>query len=71
LLKKKVDEIDYTEIVYENGYRPDPEEEKSRREWTAYFILFMGVFILLRANIEFYRLRRMRNLVGSAAPPLV
>jgi hypothetical protein len=69
-LKKKVDEFDYSDIQYDNGYRPDPEEEKSRREWTAMFILLMGVFILLRSNFEFYRLRRMRNLVGSATPSM-
>ncbi|KAJ3254683.1 hypothetical protein HK103_007022 [Boothiomyces macroporosus] len=70
LVKQKVDENDFPPVEYDNGYQPDPEEEKSRREWSAVFIIFMGLFILLRANIEFFRLRRMRSLVGASAYPI-
>ncbi|KAJ3309818.1 hypothetical protein HDV04_005597 [Boothiomyces sp. JEL0838] len=69
-VKQKVDENDFPPVEYDNGYQPDPEEEKSRREWSAVFIIFMGLFILLRANIEFFRLRRMRSLVGASAYPI-
>jgi hypothetical protein len=74
LLKKKVEEMDFNNMYrkinyreYDNGYRPDPEEEKSRREWTAYFIIFMGAFLLLRSNIEFIRLRRMKAAVQGSS----
>jgi hypothetical protein len=43
----------------------DPEEEKSRRQWSAVFILVMGGLILVRATIEFIRLRRTRAMIGS------
>ena len=71
LLKQKIDQLTFDDIEYENGYKPDPEEEKSRRLWTAMFILIVGFFLVMRANLEFYRLRRMRSLVGSAAPVIM
>ena len=68
MLKQKLDGMDFNDVELENGYRPDPEEEKSRRLWTAMFIIIVGVFLVLRANLEFFRLRRMRSLVGTGAP---
>ncbi len=46
------------------GYR-DPEEEKSRRIWSASFILIFGVFVCIRAMVEFIRLRRMKAMISS------
>jgi hypothetical protein len=71
LLKQKVEEMDFSNIQYENGYHPDPDEERSRRLWTAVFIIIVGFFLIARANAEFWRLRRMRSLVGSMAPTII
>ncbi|KAJ3000395.1 hypothetical protein HDV02_005755 [Globomyces sp. JEL0801] len=67
LIKTKVDNDEFPPVEYENGYRPDPEEEKSRREWSAVFIIAMGVFVIIRSNVEFFRLVRMKALIGSTA----
>ena len=47
------------------GYRGDLEEEKSRRLWSADFILVFGVLVLFRAVAEYIRLRRMRAMINS------
>lgn len=63
LLKDRAGEMmndPYGDMAY-----PDPQEEKSRREWSAVFIIVMGVFIFLRALVEFIRLRRMKAMVDS------
>ena len=58
-------------VFEEQGWGPggpqyrDPEEEKSRRLWSATFILCMGVFVCIRALVEFIRLRRMKAMIAS------
>lgn len=71
LIRTKIDNGEFeTPPPGEDGYQPDPEEERSRREWSAMFIIVMGAFLLVKSSIEFIRLKRMQALANSTPFPL-
>ncbi|KAL2917897.1 Phosphatidylinositol 4-kinase stt4 [Polyrhizophydium stewartii] len=63
-LKDRPDEPeDYGQ--YNQGYVPDPAEERQRREWSAFLLLIIGFFVCLRSFAEYIRVRRMRNVIQA------
>ncbi|KAI8923892.1 histidinol dehydrogenase-domain-containing protein [Entophlyctis helioformis] len=50
-----------------SGYTPDPAEEQQRREWSAFLLLVIGMFVCLRAVAEYVRVRRMRAIIMASS----
>jgi hypothetical protein len=55
---------------FDRMYPDDPNAEEEivvQNEWISYILIIVGFFIMLRANADFVRVRRMRAIV--LAPP--
>ena len=58
---------DFSSPDYDDGYKPDPEEEKQRQIWSAYLLMAFGGFIFVRSTFEYLRIRRMKSLIEASS----
>ncbi|KAJ3034618.1 hypothetical protein HK097_004445, partial [Rhizophlyctis rosea] len=49
--------------LYDPSNPETPEEIQADNLWISYILMGAGMFMILRANIEFTRIRRMRDIV--------
>lgn len=47
------------------GPNSDSTETQQRRDWTGFLLLTIGLFIVLRANAEYFRLHRLEAVIQS------
>ncbi|EGF79499.1 hypothetical protein BATDEDRAFT_89747 [Batrachochytrium dendrobatidis JAM81] len=51
---------------YNAAYAVDPVEEKQRREWSAFLLMIIGLFICVRSLAEYIRASRMRDVIQAS-----
>ncbi|KAJ3039933.1 hypothetical protein HDV00_011599 [Rhizophlyctis rosea] len=52
--------------LYDPSNPETPEEIQAENLWISYLLMGAGIFMILKANIEFTRIRRMRDIVLTA-----
>ncbi|KNC99401.1 uncharacterized protein SPPG_05644 [Spizellomyces punctatus DAOM BR117] len=54
-------------IQYENETEKEREEVKVENDWVAYLMMFVGFFVILRANADFVRAKRMQAVILASS----